>query len=163
MKIEETWTYDAPPDRVFAMLLDPAFQEAKCAATGALSCSASVEEQPPLHVIQTRREMSTDGLPDGVARLIGATVQITEMQRWGQPAADGSRSAELTVSIGGLPIDYTGRIRMKPDGDTTSMHVLGDLRARIPLFGGKVESGAAPGISSGVRIEAETGAKYLAG
>jgi len=162
MKIQETWTYDAPTDRVFAMLLDRRFQEAKCAATGALRYSASVEEQPPLHVIETRREMSTDGLPDSVARFVGNTLHIIEIQRWGEPAADGSRSAELAVSIGGLPIDYTGRIRMSPDGGTTAMQVLGDLRARIPLFGSKVESAAAPGISGGVRIEAETGQQYLA-
>ena len=52
---------------------------------------------------------------------------------------------------------------MTPDGESTTMQVQGELTARIPLFGRKVESAAAPGISSGVRIEAETGAKYLAG
>ncbi|RNI23207.1 DUF2505 domain-containing protein [Flexivirga caeni] len=163
MKIEETWTYDAPADRVFAMLLDPAFQESKCAATGALTHSVTIDAQPPGDVIETHREMSTDGLPDNVSRLIGKTLRIVEIQRWGTADADDVRSADLTVSISGLPIDYTGQIRMTPDGDHTSMVVSGDLRARIPLFGSKVESASAPAISSGVRIEAETGAKYLAG
>lgn len=162
MKIQETWTYDAPADRVFRMLLDPKFQEAKCAATGALSCSASVEEQAPGHLIRTEREMSTEGIPDNVARIIGKTLQIIEIQRWGQAAEDGSRSAELDVSLGGLPVRYTGEIQLTPDGDATTMQVRGDLRANIPLFGSKVESAAAPAISNGVRIEAETGRAYLA-
>lgn len=159
MKIEETWTYDAPADRVFAMLLDPKFQESKCAATGALSYQASITQQ----VVETQREMSTDGLPDGVARFVGNTLRIIEIQRWGEPDENGSRTADLQVSIGGLPIDYTGRIQLLPNGDKTTMHMLGDLRARIPLVGAKIETAAAPAISSGVQIEAGTGQKYLAG
>lgn len=163
MKISKDWSWDAPADRVFAMLLDPKFQEAKCAATGALNFSVSVQEEGPVQVIETKREMSTEGLPDNVARLVGNTLKIVETQQWGDAAGDGSRSADLEVAISGLPINYVGQIRMTPDGDSTSMAVEGDLRARIPLFGGKVESAAAPGISEGVQIEAETGRTYLAG
>lgn len=163
MKIEETWSYAAPADRVFAMLLDPQFQEAKCAATGALSHSVKVEQQGSSDVIETRREMATDGLPDNVARLVGNTLKIVETQQWGDAAGDGSRTADLEVAISGLPINYIGQIRMTPDGDTTTMHVLGDLRARIPLVGKKVETAAAPAIAGGVRIEAHTGQEYLAG
>lgn len=163
MMIQETWTYDAPTERVFQMLLDPKFQEAKCAATGALNHQVSVKEQASVHVIETQREMATDGLPDNVARIIGKTLKIVETQLWGPAAADGSRTADLDVSLGGLPVNYTGRIYLSPDGDATTMLVKGELRALIPLVGKKVESAAAPAISSGVQIEAETGAKYLAG
>ncbi|GGB39376.1 hypothetical protein GCM10011492_32690 [Flexivirga endophytica] len=163
MKIEETWSYDAPADRVFEMLLDPAFQEAKCAATGALSHSVSIKEQPPRQVIETHREMATEGLPENVARLVGKTLKVIEVQSWGEQGEDGSRVADIDVSIGGLPINYVGTIRMTSDGDSTDMRVSGDLRAKIPLVGGKVESASAPAISSGVQIEAQTGKEYLAG
>jgi len=163
MKIQEKWTYDAPADRVLQMVLDPKFQEAKCAAAGALSYSASVKEQPPGHVVETTREMSTEGFPDNVARLVGKTLHIIEIQRWVNPSADGSCSADIDVSLSGMPIRYTGTIQLIANGATTEMDVSGDLRANIPLFGGKIESAAAPGISSGVRIEAETGRSYLAG
>ncbi len=36
--------YDAAPDDVFAMLCDPAFQERRCVATGALEQDVTVEE-----------------------------------------------------------------------------------------------------------------------
>lgn len=160
MKIEETWSYDAPADRVFQMLLDPAFQEAKCAATGALSHSVSINGP----VIETHREMATEGLPENVARIVGKTLKIIEIQRWDEAADDDSRTADVDVSIGGLPISYAGRITMTPDGDGgTDMHLVGDLRAKIPLVGGKVESASAPAISEGVQIEAQTGEEYLAG
>lgn len=163
MKIQEKWTYDAPAARVLRMVLDPKFQEAKCAAAGALTYTASVEQQAPGHVVETKREMPTDGFPDNVARLVGKTLQIIEIQRWVEPSEDGSCSADIDVSISGVPIRYTGTIQLTADGDTTAMDVSGDLRANIPLFGSKIESTAAPGISSGVRIEAEIGQKYLAG
>lgn len=163
MKIEETWSYDARADQVFRMLLDPAFQDAKCAATGALSHSAHVTEVSSEHVIETHREMATDGLPDNIARIVGKTLKIVEVQRWTDAVDDDTRTADINVSIEGLPISYVGRIRMTPDGDRTDMRISGDLRAKIPLVGGKVESAAAPAISEGVQIEAQTGKKYLAG
>ncbi|NNG40247.1 DUF2505 domain-containing protein [Flexivirga sp. ID2601S] len=162
MKIEETWSYDAPADRVFEMLLDPKFQQAKCEATGALSSTVDVRTEPPVEVIETRREMSTAGLPDNVAKIVGKSLKIIEIQLWGQPEADGVRTADLDVSLGGLPVNYVGKLTMTPQGATTTMHLVGDLKARIPLVGGRVESAAAPAISNGVRIEAETGARYLA-
>ncbi|WP_265447661.1 DUF2505 domain-containing protein [Flexivirga meconopsidis] len=162
MKIEETWSYDAPADTVFAMLLDPKFQQAKCEATGALSSKVDVRTEPPIEVIETHREMSTAGLPDNVAKLVGKSLKIIEIQLWGKPAGDGARTADLDVSLGGLPVNFVGKITMTPAGETTGLHLVGDLKARIPLVGGRVESAAAPAISNGVRIEAETGAKYLA-
>lgn len=162
MKIEETWSYDAPADRVVAMLLDPAFQEAKCVATGALSHSVSVTEEAGVQVIETHREMATDGLPENVSRIVGKTLTVIEIQRWGQPSDDGARTADIDVSLGGLPINFVGHIQLTPAGDITNMHVLGDLRARIPLVGKKVETASAPAISGGVQIEAQTGREYLA-
>lgn len=162
MKIEETWSYDAPAEQVFQMLLDPAFQEAKCAATGALSHSVSITDQTARQVIETHREMAAEGLPENVARIVGKTLKIIEIQRWGQPAEDGSRTADVDVSLSGLPVNFAGHIQLTPDGDSTRMHVLGDLRARIPLVGKKVETASAPAFSGGVQIEAQTGREYLA-
>ncbi|HWC23263.1 MAG TPA: DUF2505 domain-containing protein [Flexivirga sp.] len=162
MKIEETWNYDAPAEQVFQMLLDPAFQEAKCAATGALSHSVSIKDETSGHVIETHREMATDGLPENVARIVGKTLNIIEIQRWGQSAEDGSRTADIDVSLSGLPINFVGHIQLRPEDHLTTMHVLGDLRARIPLVGKKVETASAPAISGGVQIEAQTGREYLA-
>lgn len=163
MKIEETWSYDAPADQVFEMLLDPAFQEAKCAATGALSHSVSINDQVTPQVIETHREMATEGLPENIARLVGKTLKIIEIQRWSQPGGDGSRTADIDVSLSGLPVNFAGHIQLTPDGGSTQMHVLGDLRARIPLVGKKVEIASAPAFSGGVQIEAQTGRTYLAG
>lgn len=162
MKIEETWTYDAPADRVFAMLTDRAFQEAKCTATGALSSEIEIHDKSGVLVVETRREMSTEGLPDNVAKLVGKTLKLIETQLWTAAEDDGSRAANLEVALGGLPVTYVGRVLMTPEGDTTAMRVIGDLKARIPLFGGKVEQAAAPAIASGIRLEAQAGEKYLA-
>ena len=43
MKFRHELTYDATPAEVFAMLADPAFREAACAAAGVISADVTVE------------------------------------------------------------------------------------------------------------------------
>jgi hypothetical protein len=40
--------------------------------------------------------------------------------------------------------------------------VEGDLKARMPLFGGQIEKAAAPAIESAINIEREIGQAWLA-
>ena len=41
--------------------------------------------------------------------------------------------------------------------------VQGDLKARIPLIGARIEKAAAPAIESAIRVERETGQAWLEG
>lgn len=161
MKIEERWTYDAPADRVIAMMIDPAFQEAKCVATKALSHKVVIKTKKPLQIIETHREMATTGLPDQVTKIIGSKLKIVETQMWGEADSAGSRIADLDVSLVGVPVTYRGTITMTADGAQTHMHVLGELKARVMFIGGRIENAAAPAFTSGVKIEAETGHIFL--
>ena len=42
MKFRHELKYDAPPDQVYAMLADPAFREASCAAQDVVSAKVDV-------------------------------------------------------------------------------------------------------------------------
>ncbi|MBO1765653.1 DUF2505 domain-containing protein [Allobranchiibius sp. GilTou38] len=165
MKIEEKWVYPASDDAVYAMIVDPAFQEAKCVATKAVEHSVEIEPDGGGHTVVTHRTMSTASFPSQFKSMIGDSLKITETQAWGAPDADGVREAQLSVVIAGVPIALTGTITATPSGTRgkdTVMDVAGNLKARIPLIGGKIEQAAAPAIVSAVRSEAETGKEYLA-
>ena len=164
MKIEEKWVYPASGDVVYAMIVDPAFQEAKCVATKSVEHSVDIEPDGGGHTVVTHRTMSTASFPSQFKSMIGESLQITETQEWGAPDADGVREAQLTVAIAGVPIALTGTITASPgaSGQDTVMDVAGNLKARIPLIGGKIEQAAAPAIVSAVRSESETGKEYLA-
>jgi len=162
MKIRATLDYAAPPHDVFAMLADEAFQVRKCAATGALNHSVSISANGDRTVIVSSRDLPTNDFPSFVKSLVGDTLAITETQDWGPAATDGTRHGILTVDIAGAPIDLDGTLSLTPVGDGSVQVVSGDLTARVPLFGGRIEKAAAPAIESAIRIEREIGTAWLA-
>lgn len=161
MNISATFDYAATPDEVFAMLADQEFQARKCVATGALSHSVSISAHGDRTVIVSSRKLPTEGFPDFVKSLVGATLGVTETQDWGPAGADGARQGRLTVDIGGAPIDLVGTLSLARDGQGSVESVNGDLKARIPLIGAKIEQAAAPAIESAIRVEKETGQAWL--
>jgi len=162
MKISATIDYAAAPLDVFAMLADEEFQDRKCAATGAHRHTASVSVKGDRTIILSSRDMPTDDFPSFVKNMVGATLTVTETQDWGPPSTDGTRSGTLSVDIAGAPIDLTGTLLLAPGGHGSVETVEGELKARIPLVGRKVEEAAASAIQSAIRVEGETGAAWLA-
>ncbi len=162
MKISATFDYAATPHDVFAMLADEDFQARKCVATGALTHSVSVRADGDRTVIVSRRVLPTDGFPDFVKGLVGATLAVTETQDWGPADPDGTRQGRLIVDIAGAPIDLAGTLSLAPAGEGSVESLDGELKATIPLIGGRIEKAAAPAIESAIRAERETGQAWLA-
>jgi hypothetical protein len=162
MKISASLDYAATPHEVFAMLSDEIFQIRKCIATGALSHSVSISAKGERTVIVSSRDLPTADFPSFVQSLVGATLAITETQDWGPADAKGARQGRITVDIAGAPIDLDGTLSLAPNGHGSVQIVQGDLRARIPLIGGKIEQAAAPAIESAINVEREIGQAWLA-
>lgn len=162
MRITDTITYDAAPDVVYAMKTDPAFQERKCVEAGAVRHDIAVTRAGEGARVVTKRDLSTDDLPDFVKSIVGATLEVTETYDWAAPAPDGSREAALTVEASGAPVAMRGTVRLRPVGAATEMVIDGNLKAAIPLLGGKIERSAAPAFLRGIRSEHETGRRWLA-
>jgi hypothetical protein len=158
--------YAAGPDRVFAMLLDPAFQEKVCLATGALDHSVDVE---PVDTgapsggatITTTRKLPADGLPDFVRTFVGETLDVMRVDHWGPLETDGTRRGTIVVEIHGTPVRLTGTMVMRPESGGTVEDVEGDLKASVPLVGGKIERAAEPAIRGAVSKEQEVGDEWL--
>jgi hypothetical protein len=53
-------------------------------------------------------------------------------------------------------------VRLAPSGGGSEISIVGDLKASIPLFGGKVEKAAAPAVVDAIRSEQRTGQAWLA-
>jgi hypothetical protein len=155
--------FDADPHRVFAMIVDPAFQEAKCLASGSLEHEVDVSEHDDgSAVVVNRRTMPTHHLPDFVRSLVGATIQLHETQRWASPSAAGSRTGSIQVEIHGVPVRFDGSVALAADGPGTHWPVEGEIKASVPFLGGKIEKAAEPAVHAGIRVEQETGTTWLA-
>ena len=163
MRIQTSFDYAAAPKDVFAMLADPEFQAAKVEATRPLSHNESVTPKGEQTEIVTSRVISTDGFPDFAKSMIGPKLRVTETIVWSRGSADGSRTGTIHIAIGDAPVSMTGTLRMAPGGSGTRIDVDGDLKAKIPLLGGKVEKAAEQPILSAIDKEQEVGTAWLAG
>jgi hypothetical protein len=155
--------FDADPHRVFAMIVDPAFQEAKCAASGSIEHEIDVSEhEDGGAIVISRRTMPTDHFPDFVRSFVGSTIQLHETQRWAAPSADGNRTGSIEVEIHGAPVRFRGSVALAADGTGTHWPVEGEIKASVPFIGGKIEKAAEPAVHAAIRVEQTTGATWLA-
>ena len=162
MQVSAQITYPAAPEAVFAMLTDEAFLTQVCTATGAVRHEVAVTLDGGGATVSTRRELPTDQVPDFVRRFVGETLTVVRVDTWAAASADGSRRGEMVVEIAGAPVRLTGTLALTPDGASTVEDVDGELKASVPLVGGKVEKAAEPAIRSGLRKEEQLGKAWLA-
>ena len=163
MRITTSLDYAATPEDVFAMLADPEFQAAKVEATHPLSHTESVTAKGEQTEIVTSRVISTDGFPDFAKSMIGPKLRVTETIMWSRASADGSRTGTIDIAIGDAPVAMNGTLRMATGGSGTRIDIDGDLKAKIPLVGGRVEKAAERPILGAIEKEQEVGTAWLAG
>ncbi|MGI8760697.1 MAG: DUF2505 domain-containing protein [Jatrophihabitantaceae bacterium] len=164
MRIERTMHNALPAEEVYAMSCSKVFQERKCRDAGALSYDVRVVEDGAATIVTTKRTLPTVGFPSLLRRFVPAGVTSTETIAWGPAAADGSRSAVLSVDFHGAPASLKGTITLRPDGAEAAVIVIDALfRAHVPLLAGKVEKFAAPIILGVIDAEEQTGKAWAAG
>ncbi len=163
MRFAATITYDAAPDAVYAMLTDPAFQDRKLAGTGALEYHSSVEPSGEGAVIATTRTLPTDRVPDAFRSLLGGKVTVVQTESWNAPGADLSRSGAVTVQISGAPLKMTGSLTLASDGHGGTIETVnGELKASVPLIGGRIEKAVEPALRGAIEVEQRLGREWLA-
>jgi len=162
MRIRETITYAAAPEAVYAMITDPDFQVRKCIEAGAQQHEAAVSATGDGARVVTKRDLPADGLPDFARSIIGSTLSVTETYEWSGAQDGGSRSGTLTVEVQGAPVAMRSTVRLAAAGAGTAITIDGDLKASIPLLGGKVERAAAPAVVHAIQHEQRTGERWLA-
>ncbi len=160
MKIVRTIEFAATPDVVFTMVIDEDFQRRKCIATGSVGHEVELESMDPPTMVAART-MPTTSFPSFVASMVGPTVRVEEVYVWSGAASNGSRDANLKVTVGALPVAMAGLVSLRPGGAGTTMTFDCEITARIPLIGDKVEQAAAPAILGAIRYEHETGLAWL--
>jgi hypothetical protein len=153
--------YNASPQAVFAIIGDPAFQAAKCAATSTGKYTIDVAEHGDHTVIRSERHLPSDGLPDAARSFVGQELTVIEIQDWGPAETDGSRRCAVDLHITGAPVTLRGEALLAPSARGSVETLEGDLKANIPFIGGKIERSAAGPILGAISIEADTIRTFL--
>ena len=161
MRITQTMDYAAAPEAVFAMMTSEEFQTQKCADAGALSQNVAVSLAGARARVVVGRDLPTDRFPDFAKSLVGQTLSTTETWEWDEPAAGGERRGRLTVEVKGTPLALRSTVVLVSNGAGSVVTIDGELKASIPLFGGKIEKASAPVVLGALRSEQRTGSHWI--
>jgi Protein of unknown function (DUF2505) len=154
--------YAATTTAVFEMLTDKSFQDRKLAQTGALTWEVQVQLANGGATIVSSRAMPTDQVPDAFRSMVGQQLTIAQTESWGPAGADGSRTGTLDVEVSGTPIRMKGSLALSgADGGSVEL-IDGELKARVPLIGGKIERAVEPAVRAAIDAEQRIGRAWLA-
>ena len=157
----ETLSYDADPAAVFDMLCDRGWREQVCESIKALDYDVRVAPAGDGVTVTTRRTLPA-ALPDAVRKLTGETITITQVERWGAASGDGTRSADLEVSVAGQPAGMRGTIRLAPGAGGSTEVFSGDVKVSVPFIGKRIEPEIVKVFRAFIHKEGEVGRSYLA-
>lgn len=164
MHLAESMTLPLAADAAARMYADPSYAQVRRGALEADAASAQVEgSAEAAFTATTTLRMPTDQVPDMVRRFVGQSVEVRETQAWQAPAPDGSREGTIRFDVVGAPASMTGSARMVPvDASSCRVEITGDLVAKVPLLGRKLEQAALPYVSEVLRREERSAATWAA-
>lgn len=150
-------TYDAPAERVTAMLADTAFREEVCAFQGVLRQQVTIKPVGDGMEVTIDQWQPTTGMPSFATKILGEETNIVQREFWSEPLL-----GDITVTIPGKPGDVTGTVRVaEADGRTVETVDLA-IKVGIPLIGGKLESLISDLLLKALKAENKVGRDYLA-
>jgi hypothetical protein len=150
--------YDASPTAVLQMLADPTFREKVCVALHVLRHEVTIDGTGPGMTVVVDQTQSARGIPSFATKIVGDELRVVQRESWRD-----DRTADLTVEIPGKPARFTGSIELTEQGTGTVETVAGDVKVRLPLVAGKLESLIADLLAAALDIEQRVGEDWLTG
>ena len=161
MKLNEAFSYSGSDvESVYALITDQEFRTESCANQGSTDYTVTVERNGDGATVTVIRTQEAD-LPDFVKKLTGRTVKVKQTEVWSGPGGDGSRTADVKVSIIGQPAEMVGKATLKASADGSEFDLVGDVKVSIPFIGKKIEPEIAKAITLSLREEVAYGMERL--
>ena len=158
MKFRHELTYDSPPADVFAMLADPAFREKVSVAQDVVSADITLTPNGEGFDFVNDQVQKTAGLPTIAKKITGETTRAIVTEKWGD-----ARGGSVDVSAPGKPTSVQGTVALLESGTGTNEVIELEIKVKVPLIGGKLESLLGDEIKANLEIEQTVGAAWLAG
>jgi hypothetical protein len=158
MKFRHELSYDTSPAEVFEMLADPAFRKKVGEALDVVSADISLERDGDGFRLTNDQVQRTEGLPSFAKKIAGDTTRVIQTEEWSSPTG-----GTLRIDAPGKPTSMAGTIELVPDGAGTVEVVELEIKARVPLVGGKLEGLMAEQVRDGMDTEREVGRAWLKG
>ncbi len=158
MKFRHELSYDASPAQVFEMLADPAFRERVGEALDVVSADITLERDGDGFLLTNDQVQRTGGLPSFAKKIAGETTRVIQTEEWSAPTG-----GTLRIDAPGKPTTMAGTIELVPDGHGTVEVVELEIKAKVPLVGGRLENLMADQVRDGMDTERAVGQAWLEG
>jgi hypothetical protein len=143
--------YGAPADKVFSLLTDPKWLEARCLAVGELSASVKAKKKNGGVALTMNRRVRRD-LPGVLAKVMSPESDLVFEETW-SAEKDGSRTGTLTMDAVGQPVKMTATFELAPSGKGCVYRITHKCKSGVPLIGRIVESFAQEQVEHGCAEE----------
>jgi carbon monoxide dehydrogenase subunit G len=157
MKLHHELTFDATPDEVLAMLTDPAYWDKVAVATAAISSSATTESSGGTTTVVVDQLQKVVGVPGFAKKFVGDSTRAITTQVW------TGNTASYVVDTPGKPTSMKGTLTVSAKGSGSALVYDLDVKASVPLIGGKLQSLVVELFTDGLGKEQSTGSAWLAG
>jgi hypothetical protein len=162
VKKRDTHTFDAPIERVWAMVLDPDSHVAKAERAGHENVEVvGCDVDGSGIVIQLARDVTVD-LPGFARKVLRPRNHVVSTDEW-RDRGDGTYGGTFTTETRGAPVDLRGTTRISPDGDDRTRYELEiEVTFQVPIIGRKLERWAESDVEEQLRNEFAAGDEWLA-
>jgi hypothetical protein len=149
--------YASPSDAVLAMLTDENYARIRAERTGSDQVSVRQDATGDGTTLVVERVLPAQ-VPGFAKSLVGDVIRVTEEQVWSDDA-----TAQFTATFN-APMSAAGTITVEPvDAQSSLVRIDGEVKASVPLIGGKLEGLAREQFERYLNAETAIGAAWLAG
>lgn len=158
MHFRKELLFNGTPEEVYAVLADEKFRHAVARRAGSTEVEITTEQTEEGLVSTVCSRQPAPDLPGPMASLLGSELRVDQQEIW-----VSHDHAKLEVTVHGKPGHIKGTVRLEPRGDQTAQIIDAEVKARIPLIGGKVEGVTCRVLGSIQKLQCEVANEMLAG
>jgi Protein of unknown function (DUF2505) len=157
MRLRHELAYDAPPADVLAMMSDPLFWDRVGEANQPISWTATIGTDSGTTRVLIDEEQAVVGVPSFAKKFVGDSTRVVITQVW------RGHEASYEIDTPGKPTHVSGTATVSEHGTGAVLVYDLDVKANVPLIGGKLEKLVADLTKEGFDKEQSVGAAWLAG
>jgi len=138
--IHEEFQYAHPVEAVFAVISQGAFQLELINHLGGKDATIVEETATSSGIRLVTQQHTSVELPGFAKRFVPANSTVTQTYNWGEADDSGRRTGTWSAAIKAAPVTIGGPIELVPVAGGAVQRYLGQLKASVPLVGGKLEA-----------------------
>ncbi len=129
--------FPASSDVVIKAFTDKDFHLKKCDALGSTGVEL-LDHDPDVNnfYVKIRRQMPVEvDVPGALKKLVPATATIVHKDAWKMD----SKTGHIDIELSGIPVALSCEVSLRDEGDECVYRYEWDIKAKVPLVGGKLE------------------------